>query len=131
MRLNSQVIGVTLTDSTQPGTRVEIEIKPLKNPGPGEVRRCAFWDLQAGVWSTEGCRLVKHDTASGHDVCECTHLTHFGEIIGVAGKSVVLDVISIVGSILSLLGLLGIALTAIFFKQWRSRLGNKVSVVFT
>ncbi|KAF4527304.1 hypothetical protein B566_EDAN001078 [Ephemera danica] len=128
VRLNSRVVGVTLTGDKDDshGALIEFEVRPLGVPGQGFARKCAFWDLKAGEWSTEGCRLVRHDKGTGRDVCQCSHLTHFGEIIGVRVESAVLDVISLVGCVLSLLGLVGIALTAILFKQWRSRLGNKI-----
>jgi hypothetical protein len=128
--LNSRVVGVTLTDGTGVESSVEFELRPLETPGAGFVRQCAFWDIKDGFWDTKGCRLVRHDKNTGRDICQCTHLTHFGEIIGVGVESTVLDVISLIGCTLSFVGLIGIALTAIFFKQWRSRLGNKVSAQY-
>ena len=32
-------------------------------------------DGQPGLWSEEGCRLVKDDSDSDTTVCECDHLT--------------------------------------------------------
>lgn len=125
--LVSRVLGVSLqgqhawTEHSNPV--VQLKFKPVKQT-EGQQVRCAYWDLFKNEWKTDGCKFVGKE--GDLDVCECTHLTHFGEIIGVPGENKVLDVISIVGCSLSLLGLVGIAATAVVFQHWRSRLGNKV-----
>jgi hypothetical protein len=125
--LVSRVLGVSLqgehawTEHQKPV--VQLKFKPVKGTD-GQRVSCAYWDLFRHEWKTDGCAFVGKD--GDLDVCECTHLTHFGEIIGVPGESKVLDVISVVGCSLSLLGLVGIAATAVVFQHWRSRLGNKV-----
>ncbi|XP_059480702.1 adhesion G-protein coupled receptor G6-like [Neocloeon triangulifer] len=125
--LNSEVLGVSL-DGQQPWSPhgqavVRLKFKPAMKLQGREVK-CAYWDIYHSKWKTDGCRFVGRE--ADLDVCECNHLTHFGEIIGVSGDSKVLDIISIVGSSLSLIGLLGIAATAVVFQHWRSRLGNKI-----
>ncbi|GFS81129.1 latrophilin Cirl [Nephila pilipes] len=37
--------------------------------------RCVYWDLNARLWSQEGCWLKRSNKT--HAVCECDHLTNF------------------------------------------------------
>jgi len=126
-QLNSRVLGVNLqgesSRSQHSSPIVRLKFKPVKSSEGVQVK-CAYWDVFTSEWKTDGCNFVGKE--GDLDVCECNHLTHFGEIIGVPGENKVLDVISIVGCSLSLLGLVGIAATAVVFEHWRSRLGNKV-----
>ncbi|CAB3371523.1 Hypothetical predicted protein [Cloeon dipterum] len=127
LTLNSKVLGVSL-DGQHPWHQLKEPVIRLKfkptNPSEGMLVKCAYWDIYNSDWKTDGCTFVGKE--GDLDVCECNHLTHFGEIIGVSGDDKILDIISIVGCSLSLFGLLGIAATAAMFEHWRSRLGNKI-----
>jgi hypothetical protein len=129
---NSRIVSINMIGATelQNGQYVDIVFRPWQDRGN---KTCVFWDftLAGGAWSAEGCELLDSaDTA--HDVCRCTHLTHFAEIISPPGIEVdaahrqVLDIISVVGCSLSLVGLLGIFFTGASFRQWRENLGNKI-----
>jgi hypothetical protein len=105
-------------------------------------KTCGYWDFQSdsgdipGSWSTTGCILLGN--VSNLTICECYHLTHFGQLINVNGNigkddSIVLEyhrkalnVITLTGSSLSLLGIIGIWVTAIVFDMWRKKTGTKV-----
>ncbi|PNF25655.1 hypothetical protein B7P43_G00635 [Cryptotermes secundus] len=101
-------------------------------------RECVFWDFKAnaglGNWSNTGCtptlRLGDYHTIKT-DICICTHLTHFGQLISPTLEQeidVALDMITIVGCSFSLLGLFGIALTATVFPDWRHGASKKIQL---
>ncbi|PSN53857.1 hypothetical protein C0J52_09954 [Blattella germanica] len=120
---NSRIVSVTIGSVNS----IDILFKPFTN---SSNKKCAFWDFSQsdGMWSSEGCELVPSPSKL-HDMCHCTHLTHFAEIIlpsGSAEPDLILDVISLVGCSLSLLGLVGIFLTGALFWQWRAQLSNKI-----
>jgi hypothetical protein len=124
---------------------IPIVFRPLVNLSSihgAKERRCAFWDFtynssssgsSLGGWSAEGCVYAGNSTSDvsklGNissllnvlDVCVCTHLTHFSELVtGHQEKSTTaygfvesdfhhkkaLDIISLLGCSLSLLGVL-------------------------
>ncbi|KAJ9594166.1 hypothetical protein L9F63_014422, partial [Diploptera punctata] len=121
--INSRIISVN-ADTTN---SVDILFKSWNSTGE---KRCVFWDFNknGGGWNDSGCELVP-SPSKNHDMCRCTHLTHFAEIISPPGNTdpdIVLDVISLVGCSLSLLGLLGIFVTGSIFWQWRAQIGNKI-----
>lgn len=144
---------------------IPIVFRPLVNISSihgAKERQCTFWDFtyssssassSLGGWSAEGCVYAGNSTSDTSklgnissllnvlDVCVCTHLTHFSELMtGFQDRSttaygfvesdyhhkMALDIISLVGCSLSLLGVLGIAVTAIVFKSWRQKPGTKV-----
>ncbi|PNF24001.1 hypothetical protein B7P43_G08641, partial [Cryptotermes secundus] len=144
---------------------IPIVFRPLVNVSSihgAKERQCTFWDFtynsssassSLGGWSREGCvyagNALSDTTKFGNissllnvlDVCVCTHLTHFSELlIGVQDRSTTaygfverdyhhkkaLDIISLMGCSLSLFGVLGIAVTAIVFKSWRQKPGTKI-----
>lgn len=131
-KTNSRIVSINMIGAPQLQSKqcVEIVFRPWAEVGD---KTCVFWDfsLSGGAWSAEGCQLVTSG-ASAHDVCRCSHLTHFAEIISPPGMEMdpvhqnVLDIISVLGCSLSFLGLLGIFLTGAAFKQWREQLGNKI-----
>lgn len=131
-KANSRIVSITMVGAPQFQSEqyVEIVFRPWAEMGD---KSCVFWDftLSGGAWSTEGCELVT-STAGVRDVCRCSHLTHFAEIILPPGVDMdpihqtVLDIISVLGCSLSLVGLLGIFLTGAAFRQWRAQLGNKI-----
>nr|XP_034832650.1 uncharacterized protein LOC117989400 [Maniola hyperantus] len=139
--VNSRIIGISL-----PGFLTNF-IRPIPliyrglNPSSSE-KFCGFWNFQPhsvgnvpGYWSNSGCSLKK--TEKGLTVCECDHLTHFGQLFNigrnknrtdsVADKHTKsLNIISLVGSFLSLLGIMGIWITASVFHIWRKKASTKV-----
>jgi hypothetical protein len=131
-KANSRIVSLNMVDAPklQGEQYVDIVFRPrIEKSG----KTCAFWDftLSGGAWSAEGCKLI----ASGgntHDVCRCSHLTHFAEIISPPGMDVdpvhqdTLSIISIVGCSLSFIGLLAIFVTGAAFRHWRAQLGNKI-----
>lgn len=131
-KANSRIVSINMVGAPQLQSEqyVEIVFRPWAEMGD---KSCVFWDftLSGGAWSAEGCALVTSATGV-HDVCRCSHLTHFAEIISPPGMEMdpihrdVLDIISVLGCSLSLVGLLGIFLTGAAFRQWRAQLGNKI-----
>jgi hypothetical protein len=162
----SRVVSVSIPGYS-PDLPVPIPIifRPLVNISSvhgAKERQCAFWDFtynssspgsSLGGWSAEGCVYAGNSTPDTSrlgnissllnilDVCVCTHLTHFSELItGFQDRSttaygfverdhnhkMALDIISLFGCSLSLLGVLGIAATAVVFKSWRQKPGTKV-----
>jgi 7 transmembrane receptor (Secretin family)./Latrophilin/CL-1-like GPS domain. len=101
-------------------------------------RKCVFWDSEdnsgLGNWSDIGCspavRLSDKDTVKT-DICICTHLTHFGQLLSPTLEeetNIALDIITIVGCSVSLLGLFGIAVTAVVFPEWRRDASSKIQL---
>jgi hypothetical protein len=101
-------------------------------------RECVFWDFKAstglGNWSDTGCtpavRLNDYHAVKT-DICICTHLTHFGQLISPIFEqemNIALDIITIVGCSVSLLGLFGIALTATLFPDLRRGASKKIQL---
>ncbi|ESO92386.1 hypothetical protein LOTGIDRAFT_216894 [Lottia gigantea] len=77
------------------------------------VPLCSFLNLSEGVvgiWSQEGCKLVKTDDSS--TTCQCDHLTNFAILMDVKGvemsviHSSLLRYITLVGCIISIICLL-------------------------
>ncbi|PSN54271.1 hypothetical protein C0J52_08615 [Blattella germanica] len=124
-------------------------------------RKCSFWDFaynsstpssSFGGWSSEGCLYAGNSTFEEYnlkgasslsdviDICVCTHLTHFSElVVGSNSRSTAaygfyedsahtkaLDIITLLGCSLSLIGIIGIIITAIVFRSWRQKPGTKV-----
>ncbi|XP_026759323.1 uncharacterized protein LOC113518543 [Galleria mellonella] len=106
-------------------------------------RFCGYWDFEShkinsipGHWSNRGCYLIK--TVGNLGVCECYHLTHFGQLINIqdvysndkneVDHTKVLNIITLTGSFLSLLGIIGIWITALVFDVWRKKAGTKVLI---
>ncbi|XP_063218209.1 uncharacterized protein LOC134528487 [Bacillus rossius redtenbacheri] len=164
--VGSRVVSVSIPglESDLP-VPISIFFRPLINSTENAVpnaHKCAFWDfsfnssspsLSLGGWSSEGCFFAGSSTgndSSAVDVCLCTHLTHFAELVlgpmayewqesrlsseAVLNPKVVyllkhqkaLDIISITGCSLSLLGILGIIVTAAVFRSWRDKPGTKI-----
>ncbi|KAL4716853.1 hypothetical protein ACJJTC_012664 [Scirpophaga incertulas] len=139
--INSRIIEVTI-----PGYSTNIEFSiPLVFRQTNHTilpKVCGYWDFNSdrgnipGAWSKNGCVLL----TSIHDliICECYHLTHFGQLINIYSNKEslqpsrgeehrkALNVITLIGSSLSLLGIVGIWLTAIVFDTWRKKTGTKV-----
>nr|CAD7452804.1 unnamed protein product [Timema tahoe] len=142
---------------------IPIVFKPLLSSlnKPSNQRTCAFWDFSfnsstpsqsLGGWSGDGCVYAGHSLQgnekgkNGLEVCVCTHLTHFAELIlgpsayRTLDKSKIsdpniqyllinekaLDIISIVGCTISLFGVIGIVTTAAVFRSWRDKSGTKI-----
>ncbi|VVC94885.1 unnamed protein product [Leptidea sinapis] len=109
-------------------------------------RSCGYWDFNIregnsvpGHWSEKGCYLVQ---AVNHTtVCECYHLTHFGQLINIRERreedsnipknTKTLNIISLIGSFLSLSGIMGIWITATVFQAWRKKPGTKILINLT
>lgn len=139
--INSRIIGVSI-----PGY-----ISNLMHPVPlvfKEInssftrKECGFWDFQKrvaggspGFWTNRDCFFV--DTIDDMTLCECYHMTHFGQLIDIRDNinrtatpntihSRALNTITLIGSFLSLLGIAGIWITAFVFQTWRKKPGTKV-----
>ena len=131
-KANSHILSLNMVDAPelQGGDYVDIVFRPRKERGD---KTCAFWNftLYEGAWSAEGCQL-KASNVNTHDMCRCSHLTHFAELITLPGSTLdpvhqqVLSIISIIGCSLSFVGLLAIFTTGAAFRQWRAELGNKI-----
>jgi len=131
-KANSRILSLNIADAPelQGEQYVDIVFRPRTEKGD---KICAFWNftLYGGAWSAEGCQLMP-STGNTHDVCRCSHLTHFAEIISPPGRTLdpehqrVLTIISIIGCSLSFVGLLAVFITGAAFRQWRAQLGNKI-----
>lgn len=93
---------------------------------------CGYWSFISEIgWESAGCRLNGLSLQfSDTIVCECSHLTHFGNLVNtdvlfseIDEKA--LNLITLVGCALSLVGILGIFLTAIVFSSWRNKSSSK------
>jgi len=131
-KANSRILSLNMVDAPELQGEQYVDIVFRSRTEMGG-KTCAFWDfnLYGGAWSTEGCEL-KASAVNTHDVCRCSHLTHFAEIISQPGGSLdpvhqgVLSIISIIGCSLSFVGLLAIFATGAAFRHWRAQLGNKI-----
>lgn len=131
-KANSRILSLNMIDAPelQGEQYMEIVFRPRTEKGD---KTCAFWDftLYGGAWSAEGCEL-RATAVNTHDLCRCSHLTHFAEIISQPGRTLdpvhqgVLTIISIIGCSLSFVGLLAIFATGAAFRHWRAQLGNKI-----
>lgn len=139
--INSRIIGVSIPDYS---SNLEYPIPLIfKQINQTTNYFCGYWDFQPqqpnhipGSWKKQGCFIVKiiNDTT----VCECYHLTHFGQLLTIPDNpnneefSIIknhtraLNIITLVGSFLSLLGIIGIWITALVFGNWRKKAGTKV-----
>ncbi|XP_037034408.1 uncharacterized protein LOC119073203 [Bradysia coprophila] len=92
---------------------------------------CGHWSLSDSEWDGSGClfnnlSLQRTDTI----LCECSHLTHFGNLVNTDNRhsendEKALNLITLIGCSLSLAGIIGIFLTAIIFRSWRSKSSSK------
>jgi hypothetical protein len=90
--LNASVLSITVCDAN--GT--EIPLHDLQRPirftlpldrnytdaelnNPNLVAACVYWDLQAGDWKEDGCKV--DGIVSNLIQCSCTHLTDFSAIL--------------------------------------------------
>ncbi|CAH0592524.1 unnamed protein product [Chrysodeixis includens] len=141
--VNSRIIGVTIPDYF---SNLEYPIPLIFKQMNHSMRDsfCGYWDFQPqqvdhipGSWKKKGCYIVK--VISDTTVCECYHLTHFGQLVTipktVSGQednvrdknhATALNMITLIGSFLSLLGITGIWITALVFGNWRKKAGTKV-----
>lgn len=137
--INSRVIGISIpgyiSNLKFPVALVFKEI----NPSPTE-KVCGYWDFEKkivggspGFWTNHGCFYL--NTINDMTICECYHMTHFGQLIDIGGNpnirrnevhSKTLNIITLIGSFLSLLGIAGIWITACVFQTWRKKPGTKV-----
>ncbi|XP_063822999.1 uncharacterized protein LOC135072901 [Ostrinia nubilalis] len=142
---NQHVITSRIIEVTVPGY-----LTNLQNPIPlifKELRpnifgrACGFWDFHSdkaiySSWSKRGC--IMRSRVEKLTICECDHLTHFGQLLHVrddeianedvkeGGHIKALNIITLVGSFTSLLGITGIWITAMIFDTWRKKAGTKV-----
>lgn len=93
---------------------------------------CGYWSfLSDSGWESAGCLLNELALQISDTIlCECSHLTHFGnlvntEILYSEIDEKVLNVITLAGCALSLIGIIGIFVTAIVFRSWRSKYSSK------
>ncbi|XP_060753276.1 adhesion G protein-coupled receptor E1 isoform X5 [Tachysurus vachellii] len=112
-QLNSRVVTIEVTNQnttklTKPVTLRFSHLKDLK----GKVA-CVFWDSkkEGGVWSSEGCDVVKNSTS--YTVCSCKHLSSFAVLLALYEQKNVfeLQLITWIGLGLSLICLLICILT--------------------
>ena len=50
-------------------------------------KKCGFWDLTTQTWSTRGCKLNATLSNSTRTVCDCNHLTSFGQLMDYSGEA--------------------------------------------
>ncbi|XP_072941090.1 uncharacterized protein [Epargyreus clarus] len=138
--INSRIIGISV-----PGFILNLNNHvPLifKNLRPSNSKKfCGYWDFEAhkkenipGSWSRRGCFVKK--SVGNMTICECYHLTHFGNLLNIGNSNNVkdikeqhsraLNIITLVGSFLSLIGVTCIWITASVFQTWRKKAGTKV-----
>lgn len=137
--INSRVIGISI-----PGYisnlkfPIALVFKEINSSSTGKI--CGYWNFEKkivggnpGFWTNHGCFYI--DTIDDMTICECYHMTHFGQLIDISGNpnirnndvhSRTLNIITLIGSFLSLLGIAGIWITAFVFQTWRKKPGTKV-----
>lgn len=93
---------------------------------------CGYWNFTSeNGWDRFGCKLNESALQISDTIlCECKHLTHFGNLVNreVFFSEIdekVLNLITLTGCTLSLIGIIGIFLTAIVFRSWRSKSSSK------
>ncbi|GLH11003.1 Uncharacterized protein GBIM_15866 [Gryllus bimaculatus] len=156
-KVGSRIVSVSIPGfSRSLPVPIPIIFRPLVDKV--QSRQCAYWDFtynsstsssSTGGWSSEGCIYAGNstlDASSGQlDVCLCTHLTHFAELLGsrysrlalsqqttyedvitMEAHIKVLDAITLMGCCLSLFGIAGIIVTAVAFRTWRQKPGSKI-----
>lgn len=138
--INSRIVGVSIPEyMSNLEYPVPLVFKQINHTGHSD---CGYWDFQPkqsnnilGSWKKQGCFIVK--TMNDTTVCECYHLTHFGQLLSIPNNAnnsgslsgnhtTALNIITLVGSFLSLLGIIGIWITALVFSNWRKKAGTKV-----
>lgn len=137
--INSRVIGISIpgyiSNLKYPVTLVFKEINSSLTE-----KKCGFWDFEKknvggnpGYWTNRDCFYI--DTIDNMTICECYHMTHFGQLIDIGRNPKIkpndihkktLNIITLIGSFLSLLGIAGIWITAFVFQTWRKKPGTKV-----
>ncbi|XP_061708247.1 uncharacterized protein LOC133518601, partial [Cydia pomonella] len=140
--MNSRVIGISIPGySSNLEHAMPLVFKDILSGYEGK-KICGYWNFQAdntrdlpGFWGKKGCLPYK-STNNSITVCECYHLTHFGQLINAGGSLInqevqahhkkVLNIITLVGSFISLVGIVGIWVTASVFSAWRQKAGTKV-----
>ncbi|XP_059061777.1 adhesion G-protein coupled receptor G2-like [Achroia grisella] len=134
--VNSRVISINVENVTlfDAGEMVRIHFRRKVGPERDMRRSCGYWaflENGAGYWSQEGCTFIRSSNPAILDTCQCSHLTHFAEIliprpVFSERNEHILEILSIIGSFLSIFGVLIIALTAVMFKSWRSNFRNRI-----
>ncbi|RVE48145.1 hypothetical protein evm_007205 [Chilo suppressalis] len=120
--INSRIIEIAVPGySTNSEFGIPLIFRNIRHMSTIKSSKCGFWDFQsetgvAGVWSGSGCALIA--TENNMSICECYHLTHFGQLINInsdrgledsvsgAGHKKVLNIITLIGSGLSLIGIM-------------------------
>lgn len=142
-KINSRVIGISIPGySSNLKHSIPLVFRNLDING-GEDQFCGYWNFQAedtknvpGSWKKKGCFSI--NSTSSFTVCECYHLTHFGQLLNTFGNSGndndnistnhkrALNFITLIGSFISIIGIIGIWITASVFSSWRKKAGTKV-----
>ncbi|XP_047985711.1 uncharacterized protein LOC125225877 isoform X2 [Leguminivora glycinivorella] len=141
-QMNSRVIGISIPGySTNLEHAVPLVFKEVHTSSYDDDKICGYWNFESnsfrdlpGFWGKKGC--LPYKSTNSITVCECYHLTHFGQLINAGSSSnnkevqshhkKVLNIITLVGSFISLLGIVGIWITACVFSSWRQKAGTKV-----
>lgn len=142
---NERIVNSRILEITVPGYSTNLQNPfPLifKGLTPSRFPRvCGYWDFRSGksvqsFWSKRGC--VMRSAIGPLTICECDHLTHFGQLLNIRDSECdnenileenhrkALNLITLIGSFTSLVGIAGIWLTAIVFDTWRKKAGTKV-----
>lgn len=93
---------------------------------------CGYWSFISEIgWESTGCILNELSLQISDTIlCECSHLTHFGNLVNTdilfdELNEKVLNLITLAGCALSLVGIIGIFLTAVVFRSWRNKSSSK------
>lgn len=113
----------------------------LRTTSTNDNNQCAYWHYKAdpngnldnatlGEWMNDTNKQRENKLA----ICNYTHVTHFGMLIGNNNDyddDPIIDLITDIGCVLSLFGILVILVTAMLFEKWRQNTGNKILVNFS
>ncbi|XP_041975772.1 uncharacterized protein LOC121730699 [Aricia agestis] len=141
--VNSRIIGISIPGYI-PNLKHPISLIFKDIQYTTDAKLCGYWEFHPdykidtpGHWSNRGC-YYKY-TKNNLTVCDCYHLTNFGQLLFLRqslpnnnfnsrseSHNRNLNIISLVGSFLSLLGIFVIYITATLFNKWRQKAGTKV-----
>ncbi|XP_066914529.1 adhesion G-protein coupled receptor G4-like [Clytia hemisphaerica] len=123
-------------DQLKDPIKLTFHVGPLKHVNVS----CAFWDIQNGLWSKEGCQVTSWLQNEGVVECQCQHLTDFAVIAESAIISSMTKgdegsgfahIFAFIGSFIAVLALGATLITYLCVKTIRSQIASKAIASFS